>query len=153
GGARPVSRDLRRLRGLGPRDRVGPGRGDEGGGRLEQLSGREADGRAPRRPLARRSRRRRPARPLSELMPSRYLDEAELRRQAEYRFDFARKGLGGRVVLVAGGTGGLGAAITALLLHDGALPVVGYRANRGRALAPQQNPQALYRRPPPPPPG
>jgi pteridine reductase len=77
-------------------------------------------------------------------MASRYLDDAELRRQAEYRFDFARKGLGGRVVLVAGGTGGLGTAITALLLHDGALPVVGYRANRGRALALQQNLQDLY---------
>jgi pteridine reductase len=77
-------------------------------------------------------------------MPSRYLDPAELRRQAEYRFEFGRKSLGGRVVLVAGGTGGLGTAITALLLHDGALPVVGYRSNRGRALAIQQNLQDLY---------
>jgi NAD(P)-dependent dehydrogenase (short-subunit alcohol dehydrogenase family) len=77
-------------------------------------------------------------------MPSRYLDPAELRRQAEYRFDFGRKSLGGRVVLVAGGAGGLGVAVTALLLHEGALPVVGYRQNRGRALATQQNLQDLY---------
>ena len=59
-------------------------------------------------------------------------------------YDFDRKSLGGRVVLVPGGTGGLGAAITALLLQEGALPVVGYRSNRGRALAFQQKMQDLY---------
>ena len=48
------------------------------------------------------------------------------------------------MVLVSGGTGGLGAAVTALLLQEGALPVVGYRANRGRALALQQKLQDLY---------
>jgi 3-oxoacyl-[acyl-carrier protein] reductase len=77
-------------------------------------------------------------------MASRYLDPAELKRQAEYRFEFGKRSLAGRVVLVAGGTGGLGAAITALLLQEGALPVVGYRANRGRALAMQQKLQDLY---------
>ena len=50
----------------------------------------------------------------------------------------------GRVVLVPGGAGGLGAAITALLLQEGALPVVGYRSNRGRALVFQQKLQDLY---------
>ncbi len=47
-------------------------------------------------------------------------------------------------MLVSGGTGGLGAAVTALLLQDGALPIVGYRSNRGRALAFQQRLQDLY---------
>jgi pteridine reductase len=77
-------------------------------------------------------------------MPSRFLDAAEAKRQSEYRYEFGRKTLAGRVVLVPGGSGGLGAAVTALLLQDGALPVVGYRQNRGRALALQQKLQDLY---------
>ena len=48
------------------------------------------------------------------------------------------------MVLVPGGAGGLGAAVTALLLQEGALPVVGYRGNRGRALAFQQKVQDQY---------
>ena len=71
-------------------------------------------------------------------MPSRHLDPEQARRYAEYRYDFNRKSLAGRVVLVPGGAGGLGAAITALLLEDGAIPVVGYRSNKGNALAFQQ---------------
>lgn len=77
-------------------------------------------------------------------MPSAYLDPEDVRHQTEYRFDLERRGLAGRVVLVAGGMGGLGAAITALLLKDGALPVVAYRSNRGRALAFQQKLQDIY---------
>ena len=77
-------------------------------------------------------------------MPSKFLDPEQAKKQAEHRYDFGRKGLGGKVVLVPGGAGGLGAAITALLLQDGALPVVGYRSQRGRALAFQQKLQDLY---------
>lgn len=77
-------------------------------------------------------------------MPSRFLDLEQVKRQGEYRFEFNRKSLAGRVVLIPGGVGGLGAAITALLLSEGALPVVGYRHNRGRALAFQQKLQDLY---------
>jgi NAD(P)-dependent dehydrogenase (short-subunit alcohol dehydrogenase family) len=77
-------------------------------------------------------------------MPSRYLDAAEVKRQTEYRYEFGKRSLAGRVVLVSGGAGGLGAAIIALLLQEGALPVVGYRSNRGRALAFQQKLQDLY---------
>ena len=77
-------------------------------------------------------------------MPSRFLDADQARRHAEYRYDFKTRPLAGRVVLVSGGVGGLGAAITALLLQDGAMPVVGYRSNRGRALAFQQKMQDLY---------
>ncbi len=77
-------------------------------------------------------------------MPSRYLDPDAVKRLAEHRFDFNRRALGGRVVLVSGGAGGLGTAVTALLLLEGALPVVGYRSNRGRALALQQKLQDLY---------
>src|SRR5436190_5286982 len=77
-------------------------------------------------------------------MPSRFLDADQARRHAEHRYDFSRKALAGRVVLLPGGAGGLGAAITALLLQDGALPVVGYRSSRGRALAFQQKVQDMY---------
>jgi L-rhamnose 1-dehydrogenase len=77
-------------------------------------------------------------------VPSRFTDPEELRRQAEHRYDFNRKSLSGKVVLVPGGSGGLGAAVTALLLQDGALPVVGYRSNKGHALAFQQKLQDLY---------
>jgi NAD(P)-dependent dehydrogenase (short-subunit alcohol dehydrogenase family) len=77
-------------------------------------------------------------------MSSKHLDPEQAKRHAEQRYDFSRRGLAGRVVLVPGGTGGLGAAVTALLLVEGALPVVGYRANRGRALVLQQKLQDLY---------
>jgi NAD(P)-dependent dehydrogenase (short-subunit alcohol dehydrogenase family) len=77
-------------------------------------------------------------------MPSRFLDPDLVKRLGEHRYDFNRRALGGRVVLVAGGAGGLGTAITALLLQDGALPVIGYRSNRGRALVLQQKLQDLH---------
>ncbi len=77
-------------------------------------------------------------------MPSRFLDPDLVRRLSEHRYDLNRKALGGRVVLVPGGAGGLGAAITAMLLQEGALPVVAYRSNRGRALAFQQKLQDAY---------
>jgi len=77
-------------------------------------------------------------------MPSRFLDPERDRRHAELRYDFAPRALAGRVVLVAGGFGGLGRAIVALLLQEGALPVVGYRHQRGHALALQQKLQDLY---------
>jgi 3-oxoacyl-[acyl-carrier protein] reductase len=75
---------------------------------------------------------------------SRFLDGEQVKRQGEYKYDFGRKALAGKVVLLPGGAGGLGAAITALLLQEGALPVVAYRSNRGRALAFQQKLQDLY---------
>src|SRR5262245_50069676 len=77
-------------------------------------------------------------------MPSRFLDADQAKRQAEHRYDFNRKAMAGRVVLLAGGAGGLGAAVTAILMQDGALPVVAYRSARGRALTFQQKMQDLY---------
>jgi NAD(P)-dependent dehydrogenase (short-subunit alcohol dehydrogenase family) len=41
--------------------------------------------------------------------------------------------LGGRTILLAGGSGGLGSATAALLAEEGARLVIGYRANRERA--------------------
>ncbi len=77
-------------------------------------------------------------------MPSRHLDPEQARRYAEYRYEFNRKSLAGKVVLIPGGAGGLGAAVTALLVQDGAIPLVGYRSNKGNALAYQQKIQDLY---------
>jgi 3-oxoacyl-[acyl-carrier protein] reductase len=77
-------------------------------------------------------------------MPSKFLDPEDARRIAEHRYEMNKRGLAGRVVLVPGGAGGLGAAITAMLLQEGALPVVGYRSNRGHALLFQQKMQDLY---------
>jgi NAD(P)-dependent dehydrogenase (short-subunit alcohol dehydrogenase family) len=77
-------------------------------------------------------------------MPSRFLDPEHVKRLAEHRYDFHKRPLAGKVVLVPGGAGGLGSALTALLLQEGALPVVGYRSNRGRALVLQQKLQDLY---------
>ena len=77
-------------------------------------------------------------------MPSRHLDPEQVRRYSEYRYEFSRKSLAGRVVLIPGGAGGLGAAIAALLVQDGAIPVVGYRSNKGNALVFQQKLQDLY---------
>jgi pteridine reductase len=77
-------------------------------------------------------------------MASRFLEPGEVKRQAEYRYEFGRRGLAGRVVLLPGGGGGLGAAVSAMLVQEGALPVVGYRRDRGRALAFQQKLQDTY---------
>ena len=77
-------------------------------------------------------------------MTSRFLDPEQQKRHADLRYDFNRKGLAGRVILLPGGAGGLGSAITALMLQEGALPVVGYRANRGHALVFQQKLQDAY---------
>ena len=63
-----------------------------------------------------------------------------------FKFDFNDAGLAGRVVLVAGGTGGLGAATVALLARDGATVVAGYRSNHSRAEALEQAVRASFDR-------
>jgi NAD(P)-dependent dehydrogenase (short-subunit alcohol dehydrogenase family) len=53
--------------------------------------------------------------------------------ESTYDFDFGERSLEGRVVLVAGGTGGLGSATVALLAREGAIVVAGYQSNHQRA--------------------
>ena len=67
-------------------------------------------------------------------MSSKYLDDGrQLRLQRhEYEFD---DDLTGRVVFVAGGSGGLGAGVCARLLRDGADVVLGYREDDDAAEA------------------
>ena len=68
-------------------------------------------------------------------MPSPYFDEKAAKRGKSFRFEFTKRPLAGCTVVVAGGTGGLGAATVALLAKEGARLIVGYRANRARAEA------------------
>lgn len=67
--------------------------------------------------------------------------------QSDYSFDLelSARPLGGRVFLVAGGTGGLGSAAVALLARDGATVVAGYRSDRFRAEALKQAVEARYK--------
>lgn len=68
-------------------------------------------------------------------MASSYWDEARALRYRAFQYSFPERPLAGRVVIVAGGTGGLGAATTMLLAREGAKLVVGFRSNRARAEA------------------
>jgi NAD(P)-dependent dehydrogenase (short-subunit alcohol dehydrogenase family) len=68
-------------------------------------------------------------------MTSQYWDAGQAQAYHEFRYHFPEKAFAGKTVVVAGGAGGLGAATVALLAHEGAHLVVGYRANRERAEA------------------
>ena len=65
----------------------------------------------------------------------------------EFTFHFDERPLEGRVVLVAGGTGGLGSATVALLARDGATVVAGYRADNARAEGVKLCVEAAYGNP------
>lgn len=65
--------------------------------------------------------------------------------KGQFNFIFDERRLEGRVVLAAGGTGGLGSASVALLARDGAIVVAGYRQDRQRAKALKQTVEARYR--------
>jgi 3-oxoacyl-[acyl-carrier protein] reductase len=64
-----------------------------------------------------------------------------------FEFDFTDRSLAGRVVLVAGGTGGLGSATVALLARDGATVIAGYRNDTARAEAVKLAVEAKYKSP------
>ncbi len=66
-------------------------------------------------------------------MTSPYWDEPRAESYRLFRYDFPEKTLAGKTVVVAGGTGGLGAAAVSLLAREGVHLVVGYRKNRERA--------------------
>ncbi len=63
----------------------------------------------------------------------------------QFEFDFKERSLEGRVVLVAGGTGGLGSATVAMLAREGATVVAGYRQDREKAEALKQAIEAQFR--------
>lgn len=66
-------------------------------------------------------------------MPSSFWDDARAERYRRFQFDLSSGTLAGKVILVSGGSGGLGAATCARLAHEGAKLVVGYLSNRQRA--------------------
>ena len=66
-------------------------------------------------------------------MPSQFRDEQLAARYERFEYDFPERTLAGRVIICAGGAGGLGAATTALLVREGARVVVGYHRQRERA--------------------
>jgi NAD(P)-dependent dehydrogenase (short-subunit alcohol dehydrogenase family) len=68
-------------------------------------------------------------------MTSPHWDEARAEAYHKFHFDFSGNRLAASTVIVAGGTGGLGAATVALLASEGANLVAGYRSNRARAEA------------------
>jgi NAD(P)-dependent dehydrogenase (short-subunit alcohol dehydrogenase family) len=78
-------------------------------------------------------------------MPSAYWDESLAERYSRFHYDFPEKPLAGRTVIVAGGTGGLGSALVALLAGEGARVIVGYRSNRERAEKLQQAIEGQFR--------
>ena len=66
-------------------------------------------------------------------MTSQYWDEARAEAYRQFRYSFPEKTLAGKTIIVAGGSGGLGAATVWLLAREGAQLVAGYRQNRDRA--------------------
>lgn len=77
-------------------------------------------------------------------MTSPHIDEEETQRHTLLKFDYDKRPLAGRVIFIAGGTGGLGAATAALLITEGAYPILGYRDNKGRAELVRQRLQDTY---------
>jgi 3-oxoacyl-[acyl-carrier protein] reductase len=68
-------------------------------------------------------------------MPSQYWNEKLAEQLRQFRYEFSEKTLAGKTVIVAGGTGGLGSALVAMLAREGARLIVGYRWNQERAEA------------------
>jgi len=66
-------------------------------------------------------------------MTSDFLSTEQQKKNERFEYDFPDRPLAGRLILLPGGAGGLGAATTALLAAEGAHVVVGYRSNRQRA--------------------
>jgi len=66
-------------------------------------------------------------------MTSPHWNEAQAEAHRRFQFEFPEKTLAGKTLVVAGGTGGLGAATVVLLAREGARLIVGYRQNRERA--------------------
>jgi pteridine reductase len=78
-------------------------------------------------------------------MTSRFTDPVELQRVERLQFQVGSRSLAGKVIMVPGGTGGLGACLVALLLSEGAVPVVGYRSNRTRAKSVKSSLESKFR--------
>jgi 3-oxoacyl-[acyl-carrier protein] reductase len=75
---------------------------------------------------------------------SSYIDAEQLKKHKSFQFEFPGHTLQGKIVLIAGGTGGLGSALVARLLMEQAIPIVGYRSNHARAHEVKTRLEELY---------
>jgi NAD(P)-dependent dehydrogenase (short-subunit alcohol dehydrogenase family) len=66
-------------------------------------------------------------------MTSPYWDDARAEQYSQFQFEFPANQLAGKTIVVAGGSGGLGAATSMLLAREGAHLIIGYWKNRERA--------------------
>ena len=66
-------------------------------------------------------------------MASRFFDENTAAKYRKLEFSFENASLRDKVIALAGGTGGLGAATAALLVQHRARVVAGYQGDTGRA--------------------
>jgi NAD(P)-dependent dehydrogenase (short-subunit alcohol dehydrogenase family) len=66
-------------------------------------------------------------------MGSKHWDNERAEAYGEFEYQFPTKTLRGKTIVVAGGSGGLGAATAVLLAAEGADLILGYRKNRERA--------------------
>jgi NAD(P)-dependent dehydrogenase (short-subunit alcohol dehydrogenase family) len=66
-------------------------------------------------------------------MASQFFDENTAAEYRKFEFAFENASLRDKVIALAGGTGGLGAATAALLVQHGARVVAGYQGDTGRA--------------------
>jgi NAD(P)-dependent dehydrogenase (short-subunit alcohol dehydrogenase family) len=75
-------------------------------------------------------------------------DEEQAGRYRRFQYEFRPGALEGRLVVLPGGTGGLGAATAMLVASEGARLVLGYRANRERAETLARTIKERYRQSP-----
>lgn len=68
-------------------------------------------------------------------MSSQHWDDQRAAAYRDFRYQFPVNTLAGKTVVIAGGSGGLGAAAVSLLAREGAQLVVGFHKNRERAEA------------------
>jgi len=80
-------------------------------------------------------------------LASKYIDPGQIEKYKNLDFNFSERSLNERVILIPGGTGGLGAALVAHLISEGAIPIVGYKSNKVRALHVKNRLESIYARP------
>jgi 3-oxoacyl-[acyl-carrier protein] reductase len=79
-------------------------------------------------------------------LASKYIDSGQIEKYQNLEFSFPERPLEGKVILIPGGTGGLGVSLVAKLLSERAIPIVGYRSNQARALHVKNRLESAYGR-------
>jgi NAD(P)-dependent dehydrogenase (short-subunit alcohol dehydrogenase family) len=79
-------------------------------------------------------------------LASKYIDSGQIEKYQNLEFSFPERPLEEKVILIPGGTGGLGVALVAKLLSERSIPIVGYRSNQARALHVKNKLESAYGR-------